>query len=421
MPNIVLERLHEERARQVSFVDELLTRVDADGRDLVDAERSNLDSARERITELDAQIEPLAAFEAMRTDHAAETRGLPAPGHAVATDRRALGSTSAPDYATPGSFLVDLIRARGYGGVDPDAQAQARIAATHQRANQLTSDTPGLLPVPTVGQVLNDIDASRPFISSIGARSMAGIPGLKFLRPRISQHVDVGLQNAEKTALNSRALKVVSVEFTKQTAGGYVNISRQDIDWTSPSAWDALVQDLQDVYGNFTEGLASDAFAASAVAGPTVADNTMEGWATALYAGAAQSYGLAGHLPDTVWVSLDVWAAMGPVVDQNRLVFSGNLESSSNLSSFTGAVLNLPRVVVPEFDAGTCIIGSSKGYEFYEERIGLLSAVEPSILGVEVAYGGYVAYGAVEASHVALTAPAAPLGASGSSAKKSTK
>jgi hypothetical protein len=31
-------------------------------------------------------------------------------------------------------------------------------------------------------------------------------------------------------------------------------------------------------------------------------------------------------------------------------------------------------------------------YEFYEEVIGLLSAVEPSLLGVEVAYGGYVAF-----------------------------
>ena len=30
--------------------------------------------------------------------------------------------------------------------------------------------------------------------------------------------------------------------------------------------------------------------------------------------------------------------------------------------------------------------------EVYEERIGLLQAVNPSILGVQIAYGGYIAY-----------------------------
>jgi hypothetical protein len=45
------------------------------------------------------------------------------------------------------------------------------------------------------------------------------------------------------------------------------------------------------------------------------------------------------------------------------------------------------------FSDGTCIVGPSSLFETYEDVIGLLSVIEPSILGVEVAYGGYLAYG----------------------------
>jgi hypothetical protein len=56
------------------------------------------------------------------------------------------------------------------------------------------------------------------------------------------------------------------------------------------------------------------------------------------------------------------------------------------------------RVVVPSFANGTLIVGPKARVEVYEDRIGLLSAVEPSILGVEVAYGGYVAAGVLNAA-----------------------
>jgi hypothetical protein len=75
-----------------------------------------------------------------------------------------------------------------------------------------------------------------------------------------------------------------------------------------------------------------------------------------------------------------------------------------------GDVIGLPRIVVPTFAAGTCIVGNSTLYEAYEEVIGLLSVVEPSILGVTVAYGGYIAYGATEGKGlIPLTPPAGML------------
>jgi hypothetical protein len=60
--------------------------------------------------------------------------------------------------------------------------------------------------------------------------------------------------------------------------------------------------------------------------------------------------------------------------------------------------------VVPTFASGTLIVGPSTLYEVYEEVIGLLSVIEPSLLGVQVAYGGYVAFGTLDTtSFVPLT------------------
>jgi HK97 family phage major capsid protein len=417
MPNAVLARLLEQRDEQIAFVDQLLERVATDDRDLVDAEQSNLTSARQRIDTLDAQIEPLAAFENTRSS-AAETqaRALGRPGPAVT--RQAGGQPAEPTYGTAGAFLVDYLRATGrMAGRDgrrppPDPDAAARIERAVQ--NQTTVDTPGLLPVSIIGQVLNDIDASRPLMTSLGVRALGGIPGLKFQRPVITQHAQVGKQVGEKTEVASRKMIVGSVEFTKDTYAGSVDISRQDIDWSSPAAWDILIRDLQDVYAVTTNTAVATAFAAGITQSATAATAELGDILKALYDAAGQAYAGTGKMVDRIWVSLDMWGALGSAVDINRVLMppagqSGGTLGTSNLSSFAGTVLDLPRIVEPALPAGTLIVGWSGGFEVYEERIGLLSAVEPSLLGVEVAYGGYLAAGFMDPTAFAkVTVPVLP-------------
>jgi hypothetical protein len=108
-------------------------------------------------------------------------------------------------------------------------------------------------------------------------------------------------------------------------------------------------------------------------------------------------------MPGRVWCSLDVWAELGSIVDTARVVFPQNTTDEMNapgtstLADFRGDVLGLPRIVVPTFPPKTCIVGPADLYEAYEEVIGLLSVIEPSILGVQVAYGGYIAFGSLNA------------------------
>ena len=404
MPNAVLERLRDQRAEQIATMDAILSEVGED-RDLVDAERGLLERCRERIAEIDAQIEPLAAYEATRDAHQDRVASLPRPTPTVA--RQVDGPSRDFPYRTPGEFVVDYIRARGImdRNNSHDETAAARIATAYQvRADQTTADTPGLLPSPIVGAVVNIIDANRPLIASLGGTLPLGnIPGTTFSRPSISQHVQVGKQAGEKTALPSQKMHIAQIPFTKETWGGTVDISRQDIDWTSPAAWDIVIRDLADVYAEQTEGAVADAFTSGAAGSPvtvgaTGAAVTLAEWSVALYTAAMKSYNAGKRMPDRIWCSLDVWAALGSTVDVARSVFprDGNNDTaagSSSLADFRGDVLGLPRIVVPMFSDGTCIVGPSNLFEAYEDVIGLLSVIEPSILGVEVAYGGYLAHG----------------------------
>jgi HK97 family phage major capsid protein len=413
MPNAVLERMLEQRSEQIATMDAILGQVD--GRDLVDAERGLLESARQRIAELDAQIKPLEEFEQLRAQH---DSGSPRGDRLPALPRRADMEERAPTYASPGAYLVDYIRAVGYPAANaaPDAQAAARVAQSRAVVNNVTGDLTGVLPTPIVGAVVNLIDTNRPLISSLGgAMALGGIPGTTFTRPKITQHTQVGLQAAEKTELASQKLIISPVSFTKATYGGTVDVSRQAIDWTSPGAWDIIVRDLANVYSIQTETVVAAAFktAATGTAVPVATDD-LKGWADALYAAAAASYQAAKRMPDRIWCSLDVWAALGSLVDIARLVMPPSQTEQPagdpELGRFRGDVIGLPRIVVPTFPSGTCIVGPSSLYEVYEEVIGLLSVVEPTILGVTVAYGGYIAFGSMgPTAFVPLTAPAGML------------
>jgi len=411
--NPVLERKRAEKADQIAFVDELLAKVSADGgRDLVDAEISNLESARERIGELDKQIGPLEEHETLRAAHERSAGAYTAPP-TPRPDALALGGGRRDvPWSTAGAYIVDHLKARGYmtdsrtgQRLPADPEAMARVQYALQ--NQTTTDTPGLLPHAIVGSVVSLIDSSRPFITSIGGgRAMGGIPGKTFGRPKITQHTTVGTQATEKAELPSQKMVIGEIPFTKATYGGAVDVSRQDIDWSSPAAWDILVRDLADVYALTTEGVAAngmwqasdDVNAITAVA----TANTLAAWSTALYAAAGLVYASAKRLPDRIWCSVDVWGLLGPLTD---LSANPGQAGDSNLDSFAGNLFRLPRIVVPNWGTGRCVIGASGAYEVYEEVIGLLSAVEPSLLGVEVAYGGYIAHAAVYPEGLARITP----------------
>jgi hypothetical protein len=300
----------------------------------------------------------------------------------------------------------DQIRAANKNARELAYQFEQQQLKTQGRVTQVSGDTPGIIPVPIIGEVMNDVDGARPFISSLGAKPL-DFAGETFKRPVITQHVAMGKQTtqATSTGLGSQKMTIGSVTFTKETWGGWLDVSRQEIDWTSPSAWNALLEDFNDQYGLVTENAAGDAFAAAVAAGNTpvevagaVGASTLAQWVTAVYAGAALAYAGAGRMPDTIWMGLDLWGVLGPLLESQVPTMNNDLGQVNIGDMQAGNLLKLPRVVVPSFPANTLIIGARRWTEVYEERIGLLQAVNPSILGVQIAYGGYIAYNTLKAT-----------------------
>lgn len=431
--NPVLARLQRERDTQIEFCDRLLAEVErhdngdgTKGRDLSETEKANLESSRKRIGELDNQIKPLKEFDELRGAHQQTTsRFTPTGGGDPAPAGSGMGATTTDrehKYRSTGEFLADVYKASGVGmrnnklrlsrdavdaaaarlrshGLSVEGEILSRAAEPHNT----TDEVPGLLPTSIVGPIMSDVDAARPFISSIGAKDLGGIPGLTFERPTITQHVQVAKQANEKDEVANRQFIVGGIPFTKDTYGGWANVSRQSIDWTSPGVWDALMTDFIEQYGLETENAAADAFAASvtqeqelttAVAGMP----TLQELLVALYGAAAKSYQGSGRLPDTIWASLDQWALMGPIIDHLKATTAGDGGGDSSMGSFAGNLLRTDRIVVPSFPAGTLIVGVKSRTEVYEDRFGFLSVIQPRVFGVEVAYGGSMASGTVKPS-----------------------
>lgn len=420
--NPMIDNLMQERTTLLELCEQATRNAMEDGnRDLSDLEQKLIGDNQTRVAKIDAQLKLIGDMDKQRAagDEAAkeylsgssETRG----GNRQPTADNGLGARTAPragDYKTAGDVIVDHLRSVGHRGTARDAEARDRLKGAdldlldEARAivNETTANVPGLLPKPIIGEIVNQIDDRRPFISSIGAKDLGGVPGKTFSRPIVTQHVAVGQQVAEKTELASQQFVVESVDFTKNTFGGALDVSRQVIDWTSPAAWNALLIDLQRIYGKFTENRAADDFATAVVAEVEI-DSTIDDpflrFARALYGAAALVYGSVEELPNHIWMSLDMWAFYGPLMDQWTRQMANNgggpVAGSSSPTNFGGNVLDFPRTVVPSFPTGQVIVGVKELTEVYEDRIGLLTAVEPKLLGVEIAYGGYMANGTLDA------------------------
>jgi hypothetical protein len=101
--------------------------------------------------------------------------------------------------------------------------------------------------------------------------------------------------------------------------------------------------------------------------------------------------------------SPDVLGSLGPLFQPvNPTNSQGEgFRASSFGQGVAGSISGIPVIVTSGF--GTTkrlMVMSTAAAEVYEDRIGSLSVVEPSVLGVQVAYAGYFAPLAVESTGI---------------------
>ena len=265
----------------------------------------------------------------------------------------------------------------------------------------ITTDTPGLLPVPVVGPVYTNINYLRPVVSNIGARAMPLASGKTFNRPEITTHTSVAQQTTELTALSSTTLVVSSNIVTRLVFGGTVLVSEADVDWSDPASVDIILQDLAGQYADATDNYAADQLLSNTSASIGPQDWTSPEEVIAGIYTAARTISLTSNiLPTHMFVDPYRWTALGTLTDTSgRPLFPSvapyNALGQQTATTWNGNPLGLTLVVDKNFATNTCIVGTAAGayagYEIYENQRGLIAIDKPEVLGRQISFRGYFA------------------------------
>jgi HK97 family phage prohead protease len=282
--------------------------------------------------------------------------------------------------------------------------ASKKTALQAAAGDVLTTDTPGLLPVPVLGPLVQDLNFLRPVVDVLGARAFPdGGQSKTFIRPTITTHTSVASQSTELSAVSATTMVIASNSVAKTTLAGQVTLSQQDIDFTNPAAMQLILNDLMGEYMIASDNLAADNLLAAANASG-VWDGTVTDLLKSVYDAANDISSGRNWLPTHMFVSVDVWAQLGQLIGTDgRPVFplianglSGmNALGSQAASSWNGNPLGLQLVVDSNFAAKTMIItrvgqGQGDAFEYYESIRGLMSIENPSLLGRTMSFHGYV-------------------------------
>jgi HK97 family phage major capsid protein len=379
----------EERQQ---FIDSLVSEPKGDNGDLSDEQLELVTRSRDRIKKVSELMGPLEEARQISSDSAQR----------IASIAHLMSKQEAPrevEYRSAGAYVLDMWKA-GLGAQDANQRLELYNRAA---AHQTTSDNTGLLPTPILGPVVNFIDSARPLVAALGPRQL---PGSSFSRPRVTQHTAVAAQSAEKAELTSQKMIIGKLTVTPATIGGYVNISRQDVDWSQPSVMDIVINDLAAQYAILTEATAVQAFYAGGTASAVTipATPTADNVAAAFWSAAGSVYTatkgqgrlIAAASPDVLGILGGLFAPVNPVDSQ-----SPGFSAATFGQGAMGSIGGIPVYVTAGFAAAkSLMIMSSSAGEIYEDRIGSLQVVEPSVLGIQVAYAGYFASLIVQAAGI---------------------
>jgi hypothetical protein len=215
----------------------------------------------------------------------------------------------------------------------------------------------------------------------------------------VTQHTSVDAQGSagaaadEKAELVSQKMTITRLSANAVTYGGYVNVSRQNIDFSNGQTMNIIINDLAAQYAIQTE---------AAVGVELTASTT-----TAIGYGAS---------PTAITIRAAIWEAAGDIYavtkGQGRLVLAlspaslavfgplftpiplsvgpGEGLSAGDFSSgLVGSISGIPVVMSAGLTTTQAFMFSTAAIEVFEQRVGTLQVTEPSVMGVQVAYAGY--------------------------------
>jgi HK97 family phage major capsid protein len=403
----MIRRLENELEERNAYAQGLIAQVQDQERDLNDTEKAGLADTRTRMGEIKEQLIQLEDTSRIAGEIAARAKQVDL---AITTARRSY-EAGPVEYRSAGHYLVDHIAAQ-----TGSKSAMERLEIyTRAAAHQKTSDNLGVIPDPIIGDVLNFIDASRPLVNLLGPRDM---PSATWYRPKVTARTLVAVQGSagapadEKAELVSQKMTIARLTGNAVTYGGYVNVSRQDMDFSSPQMMDAVVNDLSAQYAVQTEaalGVALIAGTNNVELAPVTTGNVpsaaelVAGLWTAVANVYAATKGQGRVILAIQPAKLGVWGSLfAPINPQNAQ--SPGFSASDFGQGLVGSVSGIPAYCSAGLASAPAttfgIVMSTAAVEVYEQRVGALQATEPSVLGVQVAYAGYFTSMTVETGGV---------------------
>lgn len=392
MPESLTAALTKERDSKVTLVAQYSEAAADEGRDLTEQEMSTITKCRERVSAIDAQLMVLADDLAMPDDLVARLRTI--------------NPTSAPPlkHRSAGEVLYDVLH------LGEDDSRQRWNGAKKRAAEHMGLDAANTVPVagdlggltinPVVGPVIDPYPMGMPLANAIGL--VPAPNALHFMRPTINDPdfgTGVGLQGGasptiDKSELPSKKFDVTASPVALDTVGGYLNISQQLISLQAGSL-DLILGHMNRRLANYVDVAVANAVTstgATPIATPTDAASLQQ----AIWDAVAAYYAATNSLP--------TWIAMGPL----GAAFIGGMTDAAGrpLFPYLGAanalgtadasllalstVAGLRPIMTPAITDTKLYIGGADGVEGYLYRFPVLEAVEPSVLGRQVAVAAAV-------------------------------
>lgn len=379
----MVDKLVQERAETLTKIDGVKTYALDKSRDLSVEELESIKTYSARIRTIDEQLEVVTA-NVLMSDAIADRIAQASPG----------SSASGHEYRSAGELLWDVIHNR-------DKDAGARLATVQRRAAQhmgtKAEDTVataggfgGLIVSPVTGPIIDLRPKGRPWLSLVGVRPAPG--SMTFMRPRIvDPNFDTGVdvQALQKQELASQKFDVKADPLQLQTLGGYLNLSRQAEEFI-PSSLDIVVNQLLNRLAAKTENALYTEVNKTTAEITLAADAPADDVRQAIFDAAALVFENTGSLPEWIAMGPAGWARLGGLTDLAlRPLFpftnAVNAMGTSSPGTFEIAGLGLTGVVTPAIPNGDFFVGNELGVEAYEYRYPTLEAIEPSLLGRQIA------------------------------------
>ena len=398
MPHALVEGYIAERDGLVNTVNVLKnTAVDRQG-DPSDQDLEVMEKAYKRIDRLDEMIRIIGEDKAMDAD----------------TRDKLLAPTPSPEpggirYRSGGEMVWDCLHAN-YGSAHDheDQEARRRLDHVMKRAAQhmgttAEATTPvavgfgALYVAPVVGPVIDLAPQGQPFLSAIGRQPAPN--SMSFSRPRIVDpnfKTGAGVQALEKAELVSQKFDVKVDTLSLATVGGYLNVSQQLMS-LHPTAWNIIVGQLQRRTAYAGEAAAIAELSLTTAHVPLAAGADSATTLAALFDAAALVYQNTNQLPTWIAYGPLGWAQLGSLTDAaGRPLFpflgAANAMGSASLGDFNLGPLGLQQIVTHGISTTDIFMGNSLAFEAYVYSYPLLEAVEPALLGRQVAVAESMAF-----------------------------